>query len=72
MKYKAKGVAFLGLFASKDKEIKAFADKFNLTYPVGKESGIATILWVKAIPETLFIDREGRIAKRYSGTINYE
>ncbi len=44
----------------------------NLTYPVGKESGIATILWVKAIPETMFIDREGRILKRYSGTINYE
>jgi len=43
-----------------------------LTYPVGKESGIATILWVKAIPETLFIDREGRMIKRHSGTITYE
>ncbi len=72
LKYKDKGVVFLGLFASKDKEIKAFADKFQLTYPVGKESGIATILWVKAIPETLFIDKEGRIVKRYSGTISYD
>ena len=70
--YKDSGVVFLGIFGSKEKEIKAFADKFHLTYPVGKENGIATILWVKAIPETLFIDREGRIIKRHSGTINYE
>jgi len=70
--YKDKGVLFLGVFASTDKEIKAFVEKFHLTFPVGVENGIATILGVRAIPETLFIDKKGQLVKRYSGTIDYE
>ena len=72
MQYKDKGVLFLGVFASKDNEIKAFADEFHLTFPVGTENGIATTLGVKAIPETLFIGKDGQIVSRHSGTIYYE
>ena len=39
---------------------------------MGEESGIATVLGVKAIPETLFINREGRLVQRFSGAITYD
>lgn len=64
---------FLGVFAmSEEKEIKEFAEAYHLTFPVGKESGIADQLKVKGMPETIFIGRDGQIAKRHSGSINDE
>ena len=71
--YKDKGVLFLGVFiTSKDKDIKKFAETFHQTFPVGKDTGVAKALDVKAIPETLFIDRDGRIVKRHRDIITYE
>jgi cytochrome c biogenesis protein CcmG/thiol:disulfide interchange protein DsbE len=66
-------VLFLGVFAqSKEKDIIKFAKKYQLTYPVGKENGIAEILGAKGIPETFFITRDGRIAKQHTDPINYK
>jgi len=71
--FKNKGVLFLGVFVmSEEKEIKEFAAAYHLTFPVGKENGIAARLKAKGMPETVFIGRDGRIAKRHSGSINDE
>ncbi len=71
--YKSKGVYFLRVFVtSKDKDIRKFADTFNLTSPVGKDTGIAEALDVKVIPETVFIDRGGQIIERHRDIITYD
>jgi hypothetical protein len=56
---------------SKKKEIKEFAEKFHITYPVGQENGIAEALGAEGNPETIFIAGDGRIVKRHTDTINY-
>ncbi len=48
-----------------------FADTYKLTFPVGRESGIAALLGAQSIPNTVFIGKDGRIVKRYMGTITY-
>lgn len=64
---------FLGVFAqSKEKDIKKFAKKYQLTYPVGMENGIAEALGANGIPETFFITRDGRIAKQHTDPISYK
>jgi cytochrome c biogenesis protein CcmG/thiol:disulfide interchange protein DsbE len=66
-------VLFLGAFAqSKENDIRKFARKYQLTYPVGMENGIAEALGAKGIPETFFITRDGRIAKQHTASINYK
>lgn len=62
---------FIGVFVgSTDGEIKKFAETYRITFPVGKENGIAEALGVKGIPTTVFIARDGRIVKKYVGTID--
>ncbi len=73
MEYKDKGVLFLGVFAmSKEKHVKQFAERLQLTYPLGLENGIAASLGAEGIPETFFINKKGVITKRYSGKIKYK
>ncbi len=63
----------MGVFAqSKEKDIKKFAKKYQLTYPVGMENGIAEALGANGIPETFFITRDGRIAKQHTDPISYK
>lgn len=52
--------------------MRKFAETFKITFPVGRENGIAEKLGVKGIPATVFLDKNGRIAKRHIGMINYE
>jgi hypothetical protein len=47
-------------------------DAYNITYPVGKEDGIAGRLGVKVLPETVFIAEDGIIVKRHRDTIDYK
>ena len=71
--YKDKGVFFLGVFVtSEDKDIREFAETFHQTFPVGKDTNVAKIMDVKAIPETLFIGRDGKIIERHRNTIDFE
>jgi len=57
----------LGVFAqSKEKDIRKFAKKYQLTYPVGKENGIAEALGANGIPETFFITKDCRKVLRKS------
>ncbi len=62
----------MGAFAkSKEKEISTFAQKYQLTYPVGQENGIADALGASGIPETIFIARDGRIVQRIRAAVHY-
>jgi len=71
--YKDQGVLFIGVFAmSKVDEIKDFAAKYHLTYPVGPEKGIAEALGVRGIPELVYISKDGSVLKHHSGVISYE
>ncbi len=71
--YKDQGVHFLGVFImSEEKDIRKFAEKYQITFPVGKDNGIAETLGAKAIPETIFINKEGEILKRHIGIIHLD
>ena len=71
--FKGKGVLFLGVFVTnKDKDIREFAETYHQTFPVGKDTDVAKALDVKAIPETLFIGRDGQVVQRHRDIINYE
>ncbi len=70
--YKGKDVEFIGVFVrASDDEIRKFADTYKITFPVGKENGIANLLGVQSIPTTVFIGKDGRIVKTYMGVITY-
>ncbi len=56
---------------SKDEDIKKFVETYKITFPVGKEKGIAEMLDARGIPTTVFISKGGMIAKRHIGPIKY-
>lgn len=71
MSYQDKGVVFLGAFyMSASEAIAEFKKQYHITFPVGRASGVANELWVETIPETIFLSREGRIAKRIRGKMS--
>ena len=43
-----------------------------MTFPVGRENGIAEKLGVRGIPVTVFLDKTGRISGRHIGLITYD
>ena len=57
---------------SKDDEINKFVETYKMTFPVGREDGIAGMLSVKGMPATVFVANDGRIIKRHIGVITYE
>lgn len=64
------GVEFVGI-AIWDVESKTrkFRDAFELEYPIVSDSnGRVAVEWgVVGIPEKFFVDREGRVVKKYTG-----
>ena len=56
---------------SSDDDIRKFVESYKITFPVGREDGIAGNLGVRGIPVTVFLDKNGRVAKRHIGVINY-
>lgn len=65
-------MGFIGVFVlSSDDDIKKFVDTFKITFPVGKDKGLAEMLDVTVIPVTVFIDKRGRILKRHIGPVTY-
>ena len=54
---------------------RAFVERFGITYPTIVDDAILAqfsgLLSVNAIPTTLIIDKEGRLAARISGEITY-
>jgi cytochrome c biogenesis protein CcmG, thiol:disulfide interchange protein DsbE len=74
-KYKDRGVVFLGIdIQDKEEDARAFMKEFGITYLNGRdESGkIAVDYGVWGIPETFFIDPQGRITYKHAGEIRAE
>lgn len=70
--YKDKGVVFVGVdMQDREEDARAYMKEFDITYPNGPDnSGEITVAYrVTAIPTTFFINREGKIVRRYMGAI---
>jgi len=71
-KYKEQGLIMVGV-AIQDKEanIREFMRRFNFTFPNGPDPGskISIDYGVYGVPETFFIDRQGRIAYKHVGVL---
>lgn len=76
-KYKPQGVHFIGVNTRDDKgPAKAFDETFGITYPsIPDQAGDVTYemrgdVPPNAVPSTLVLDREGRVAGRINGGID--
>lgn len=74
-KYREQGVVFVGVnIQDKEESARAFLDEFGITYPNGLDRGarIAIEYGVWGLPETFFIDRDGRITSKHVGELGGE
>jgi cytochrome c biogenesis protein CcmG, thiol:disulfide interchange protein DsbE len=68
----ANGIIFLGLdYLDQEPAAKAYLAEFNVTYPNGPDlrSQVARRYGIKGVPETFFIDPEGKITDTVIGPI---
>jgi len=73
-KYRDQGVVFVGVNIQDEEEnARAFIQEFGITYPNGIDRGsrIAIDYGVWGLPETYFIDREGRITHKQIGALGW-
>lgn len=74
-KYKDRGVTIVGIvYQDTEENARAFINRFNKSYPNGMDpkSRIAIDYGVYGVPETFFIDRQGRIAHKHVGELSSE
>jgi len=70
--YKGRGVAFLNVFVMSDlDDIKSFVKKYRLTFPVGRDAGMAKQFRIKGVPVTIFIDKTGQVRQRHLDKIAF-
>lgn len=77
-KLRASGVVFLGIDTRDDDpaQARAFQESFGITYPSIVDDGGAVLLNLRgvappnAVPTTLVIDEQGRVAARVSGPVD--
>jgi thiol-disulfide isomerase/thioredoxin len=75
---KPSGVAFLGIDTRDDDlaQAKAFQESFGITYPSIVDDGGSVLLNLRgvvtpsAVPTTLVLDEQGRVAARVSGPVD--
>ena len=72
-KYKAVGLSVVGVSMDEDgwKSVRPFLEKMPINYPivVGNQD-LAQRFGVDALPVTLLIDRDGKIADQHVGMVN--
>ncbi len=74
-RYREKGLAMVGVvYQDREQAAREFIRKHGKTYPNGMDlkSRVAIDYGVYGVPETFFIDREGRIAHKHVGEISME
>ena len=74
-KYRDQDVVFVGMnIQDKEESARAFLEEFGITYPNGIDRGarIAIEYGVWGLPETFFIDRDGRITYKHVGALGWE
>ena len=73
--YRDRGVAFLGVavFDTED-GAQAFLEEFDVTYPTGPDvKGLIAVEYgLTGVPEKYFINRDGRIVKKFVGPMDEE
>lgn len=72
---KDREIVFLGVnIQDTDEGARRFIEEFGISYPNGRDpqSRIAIDYGVYGIPETFFIDREGRITYKHIGALGWE
>ena len=70
---KGKNLVFVGVaLQDTDKDSRAFLQEFNVTYPNGRDAGgkIGVNFGVWGVPESFFIDPQGRITYKHVGGIS--
>lgn len=73
-KYKNAGVVFVGVnIQDKEPDARAFLEEFGITYPnvIDRGNRVAIDYGVWGIPETFFIDREGRTTYKHVGALGW-
>ena len=68
--YADKGVEFVGVAIwDEESEVSKHVERFNVTYPNGidAQGRVAISYGVRGIPEKFFLDREGRLVRKYVG-----
>lgn len=74
-RYRERGLAMVGVvYQDREQAAREFIRKHGKTYPNGMDlkSRVAIDYGVYGVPETFFIDREGRIAHKHVGEISTE
>jgi cytochrome c biogenesis protein CcmG/thiol:disulfide interchange protein DsbE len=74
-KHRDQAVVFLGINIQDEEEpARAFLQEFGITYPNGRDRAarIAIEYGVWGLPETFFIDREGRITYKHVGALGWQ
>lgn len=72
--YSTKGVSVVGIALddSGRDAIQSFAKEFNVSYPIALPApDFRLASSVDALPTTLLLDREGRVAKSYQGAVSH-
>lgn len=72
-RYAADGVVFLGVaYVDVDSKSLAYLEEFDITYPNGPDlrGAISRDYRITGVPETFFIDKEGRIARITIGPVS--
>ena len=67
------GVVFVGLATGDiEADARAFADHVGVTYPLGLDldGAVADRYFIRVMPTTYFIDREGLLQRKLSGYVN--
>jgi cytochrome c biogenesis protein CcmG/thiol:disulfide interchange protein DsbE len=71
-KYKAQGLVMLGVvIQDKEPNAREFMKRFDFSFPNGMDPGskISIDFGVYGVPETFFIDRQGRIVFKHVGAL---
>ena len=74
-KYKNEGVVFVGAnIQDRESDARAFLEEFGITYPnvIDRGNRVAIDYGVWGLPETFFIDREGRITYKHVGALGWQ
>ncbi len=74
-RYKDQGVVFLGIDMQDTEEAaRRFIQEFGVTYMNGRDPNnrIAIDYGVYGIPESFFVDKDGRITYKHIGELNWE
>jgi cytochrome c biogenesis protein CcmG, thiol:disulfide interchange protein DsbE len=72
-RYRSQDVVFLGVnYQDREAAAREFLARFRHTFPNGPDVGskVAIEYGLRGVPETFFIDRDGRIAHKHVGEIS--